>query len=169
MNRICTLTLAATSLLFLTMVLPAGEAAAQSAKDLVGSWTLVSLTAGEGDKKSEPYGPSPHGLMMIDASGRFSITIARKGVPKFAGNSRTKGTAEENQAAVHGSIAYFGKYTVSEADKMLSMTVEASNYPNFEGSSQKRLIALKGDELTLTNPNPSAGGGAATQVWRRAK
>ena len=169
MYRFYTLTFATLSLLALATALSAGTAAAQSAKDLIGSWTLVSITVGEGDKKAEPYGANPHGVMMIDANGRFSITIVRAGVPKFAGNNRAKGTVEENQAAVHGSLAYFGKYSVSEADKMLSVSIEASSYPNFEGSSQQRRIALKGDELTLTNPNPSGGGGAATQVWKRAK
>jgi hypothetical protein len=137
--------------------------------NLVGSWTLVSITAGEGDQKSEPYGADPHGVMMIDGDGRFSIAIVRAGVPKFAGNNRTKGTAEENQAAVHGSLAYFGKYSVSAADKRLNLKIEASTYPNFEDTSQERRIALTDDILTLTNPNPSAGGGAATQVWKRVK
>jgi hypothetical protein len=32
----------------------------QTAKErLVGSWTLVSLTAGEGADQSLPYGPNP--------------------------------------------------------------------------------------------------------------
>jgi hypothetical protein len=49
------------------------------------------------------------------------------------------------------------------------MRVEASTYPNFEGTNQKRKFSLQGDELTLTNAAPSGGGGVATQVWKRVK
>lgn len=93
----------------------------------------------------------------------------RQGVPKFASKNRTKGTDEENKAAVLGSLAYFGTYTIGEADSSITVKIEASNYPNFAGETQKRVLAFKGDELTVTNPAPSGGGGVATQAWKRAK
>jgi Lipocalin-like domain len=106
---------------------------------------------------------------LIDRSGHFSIVIVRADIPKFASNNREKGTAEENQAAVHGSLAYFGTYAVDEANHALTVRIESSTYPNFEGSEQKRLYTLSGDTLTLANPTPSAGGGTAVQVRRRAR
>src|ERR1700737_3978308 len=82
---------------------------------LVGSWVLVSLISGEGAEPTLPYGPNPKGTMMVDANGRFSITVLRSDLPKFASNNRMTGTADENSAIVHGSIAYFGTYTIDEA------------------------------------------------------
>lgn len=161
----------ATPLLIAAMALGAVPAAAQdkpAKEQIVGSWTLASITVGEGANKAEPYGPNPKGTLMIDRNGRFSIVIVRAGIPKFAANNREKGTAEENQAAVHGSLAYFGTYAVNEADRMLTVRIESSTYPNFEGSEQKRLFTLAGDTLSLANPAPSAGGGTAIQVWRRS-
>ena len=147
----------------------AGSAQAQSLKQqAVGAWTLVSVTV-DGPAKSEPYGPSPHGVMFIDASGRFSVSIVRAGVPKFASNNRTTGTDTENAAAVHGSLNYFGTYSVDESDKSITVKIEASSYPNFEGVSQKRSLAVEGDEMTVTNAQPSGGGGVARQIWKRAK
>lgn len=147
----------------------AGAANAQAVKQqAVGTWTLVSVTV-DGPTKSEPYGPNPHGIMFLDAGGRFSVSIVRDGIPKFASNNRTKGTDAENTAAVHGSLAYFGSCTISEPDSSITVKIEASNYPNFGGESQKRVLAFNGDELIVTNPAPSGGGGVAKQIWKRAK
>jgi Lipocalin-like domain len=136
---------------------------------LVGAWTMVSDTVDQGGTKVEPFGPSPKGSMIVTGDGRFSIVLTRPDVPKFASSSRTGGTAEENKAAMAGGIGYFGTYTVSEADKTVNLHVEASTFPNWSGSDQKRIVALSGDDLTVTNPTPSIGPGTATLVWKRAK
>jgi len=160
----------ATLLLVLCAVaLPAGDAAGQTAKDMVGSWTLVSSTIAQGDKKVEPFGPSPKGAMMLDADGHFMITLTRGDLPRFAVNNREKGAPEENTAVVRGSIAYFGTYAFSEADGAMTVRIRGGTFPNWDGTEQKRLITLSGDELTYTSTNPSAGGGTARVVWRRSK
>ena len=144
----------------------AGSAQAQSLKQqAIGTWTLVSVKVGDG----EPYGPSPHGVMFLDAGGRFSVAIVRAGIAKFASNNRTTGTDVENAAAVHGSLNYFGTYSIDESDKSITVKIEASSYPNFEGVSQKRALAANGDEMTVTNAAPSGGGGVATQIWKHAR
>ena len=168
MNLFRTLTRITMSLLFLAVALPAGDAAGQTAKELVGAWTLVSVTVEQGGKKVEPFGPNPNGSLMLDGNGHFSIVVVRPGVPKFASNNRVAGTVEENKAAYAGSLAYFGTYSIGEADRMISMQIEGSTFPNWNGTEQKRLFTLAGDQLTLTNPTGSVGG--TTQiVWRRAK
>ena len=168
MNHL-TLSAIGLSALIAGVTFPREEAAAQMAKDVVGSWTIVSATNERNGQKYEPYGPNPIGSLMLDGR-RFSIIILRSNRPKFASNDREKGTPEENQATVHGSIAYFGTYTVNEADKTLLLHVEGSTFPNWEGADQKRLITAVGDELRYTNPTPSGGGGGTAQlVWKRAK
>jgi hypothetical protein len=163
-----TLTLTTMSLLLLAVALPGRDAAGQTTKELVGAWALVAVTVEQGGKKVEPFGPNPNGSLMLDANGHFSIVVVRPGVPKFASNNRVAGTAEENKAAYTGSLAYFGTYSTGEADRMISMHIEGSTFPNWNGTEQKRLFTLAGDQLTLTNPNGSVGG--TTQiVWRRAK
>src|SRR5437588_10772535 len=85
----------------LAVSLMTGSAVGQSGKSdqeqLVGTWALASITVGEGADQTLPYGPSPKGLMMVDASGHFTITVMRSGLPKFAADSRMTGTPEETR------------------------------------------------------------------------
>jgi Lipocalin-like domain len=166
--NIRTLTRATMLPLLVTVALPADDASGQAAKGLMGAWTLVSVTVEQDGKKVEPFGSNPNGSLMLDSNGHFSIVVVRPGVLKFASNNRVAGTAEENTAAVRGSLGYFGTYSLSEADRLISMHIEGSTFPNWNGTEQKRMFTLEGDQLTLTNPTGSAGG--TTQiVWRRAK
>src|SRR6266571_198948 len=118
MNRRNTLAAISASLLLLSLAVPAGDAAAQGAKSLVGTWTMVSNdTIDASGKKTPTFGPNARGSLIFASNGRYSVNIARAGLPKFASDNRAKGTAEENQAVIAGSIAHFGKYTVDEKDK----------------------------------------------------
>ena len=52
---------------------------------LLGSWMLISHEAARPDgSKAFPYGPSPQGIAIFDASGRFIITVMRSGRSKYA-------------------------------------------------------------------------------------
>ena len=144
-----------------------GHTGKSDKEQLVGSWILMSLTAGDGSK--EPYGPDPKGTMMVDANGRFSITVVRSDLPRFASNNRMTGTSGENTAIVQGCIAYFGTYSIDEATHVITVNVEGSTFPNFDGGTQTRILSFSGDEMTYLNPTPSMGGGTAKVTYRRAK
>ncbi len=163
MNRRNTLAAIAASLLLLSLAVPAGDAAAQSMKSVAGSYTLVSASV------VTAYGPNARGRMMLGADGRYSIVLARATLPKFASNSRIKGTADEYKAVVEGSIAYFGTYTVDDGGKAITFNIEVSTFPNFDGTSQKRPIKVAGDLLTYTVTTTSAPGPSADVVWKRIK
>ena len=66
-----------------------GRPAGTTAEKLVGTWRLVSETAHQGDKTTQPLGPNPLGMMMFDRGGRFMLLISRPGLPKFAAASGT--------------------------------------------------------------------------------
>ena len=169
MNRRNTLAATATSLLLLSLALPAGNAAAQSAKSLVGTWMHVSNdTIDASGKKAPTFGPNPRGSLIFTDNGRYSINIARASLPKFASDNRAKGTPEENQAVVSGSIAHFGKYTVDEKDKTFTFHIETSTYPNWDSTAQKRPFTVSGDELRYGVSSGSAGG-RVELVWKRGK
>ena len=159
MGRLGMLALAVAALIGLA----AGGAPAQQKplKDqVVGTWSLVS---------GSQIGPDANGLLILDGSGQMSMQIMRPGRPKFASNSRVRGTPEENQAAVQGMISYFGRYSVDDADKTLTYQIERSSYPNWDGTEQKRPFTVTADELRYTNPAPSSGGAPAQLVWKRLK
>jgi hypothetical protein len=114
---------------------------------LVGHWQLVSVTANE----RTPYGANPQGSMFLDAGGHFSMIVISDG------NAR--------------SVAYFGTYTVSDADKLMSLRIEDSTgggSPNASGRDLKRLVALSGDELTMQNQTPAGAPGNIKLTWKRA-
>jgi hypothetical protein len=141
-----------------------------TAKDLVGSWTLVSVTLEHDGKKTELYGAHPHGLQIRDADGHVAVIITKSELPKFTGNDRMAGTPEENKAIVQGTLAYFGTSTVNEADKTITTHIESCTFPNWNGTDRKVTFNISGDELdTVSTATPSTGTGTARLVWRRAK
>ena len=57
--------------------LPREEAVAQTAKDLMGTWTLVSITLEQDSKKTDYYGPNAQGQLIFDPNGHFSEILIR--------------------------------------------------------------------------------------------
>ena len=131
---------------------------------LLGTWT--SFEATQDSTKSQPMGATPEGFIMFDINGHFAFLLSRPGRAKFAANNREQGTPDENKETVQGSLGYSGTYSVS--DNTLIFNVEASTYPNAEGTEQKRSITLTDDELKYTNPAATAGG-TSVAVLKRVK
>jgi hypothetical protein len=141
------------------------------AQQLIGAWTLVASYQERPDgTRFDTFGPNPKGIMIFDQSGRMSLQMARSDRPKFSSNNRLTGTPEENKAAVQGLLSYFGRYEVQETERTVVITVDASSFPNQDGTAQKRPVEISGDELRWTNPVPSRGEfSAAYIIWRRAR
>ncbi len=141
----------------------------QSLKEqLVGTWTLLSWEQKKGDgTKVERYGTSPKGIAFLDAGGRYIITVMRSDRAKYASNALWQGSAEENKETADGTITYFGTYSISEADSSIAVYVEGSSFPNWNGTDQKRFVAIAGDQLTLTVRPP--GGDVVDVIWKRSK
>ena len=149
------------------LALPVGTASAQVDKELVGAWTIVSITSEQGDTKTEPYGSDVKGTQIFNADGRFAVVVMRGDLPKVASNKRETATPEESLKIAHGSLGYFGSYTTNATDKSMTMQIEYSTFANFTGTTQKRSYTISGDTMTITNPTASSGG-AAKVVLKRA-
>ena len=145
-----------------------GSARAQAQDDLRGTWVLVSSVTEKDGKKTEQFGSGAIGMMTLDATGHFMLTIIGPDLPRFASNNRAGGTPEENKAVMSKSIAMLGTYAHNGADKTLTFKVESSTFPNWNGTQQKRMIVtLSKDELIYITPTASSGGvGSVTR--RRA-
>ena len=156
----------------LTLVTLPGSSVAQqqSLKDqLVGSWIFVGSTGKSADGRPA-WGANPKGQLIFEANGQYSSMIMRSDIPKYASNIRMRGTADENRATVQGVIASYGTYTVDEADRSYTIQIEASSFPNWNGSKQKRtVISVTPDELKIDNPTPSYGGPATELTYKRVK
>lgn len=144
-------------------------ALAQSASDIVGTWTLVSSITEKDGTRTDQFGSGAKGMLMLDADGHFMLTIIGPDLPKFASNNRAAGTPDENRTVVSKSIAMIGTYSVSSVDKTLIFKVDSATFPNWNGTEQKRLLSSSTrDELKYITPMASSGG-VGTVTWKRAK
>jgi hypothetical protein len=126
----------------------AGSAAGAPAIDkrqLVGTWVLVSNTPTSPNART--FGPND-GVAIFEANGRFALSLVRSDLPKIASNNRDTGTPDENKAIVQGSIAYFGTYSVSEADGTVTLHIERS-------SSQTGMALIRNDLSYRSLPTSS--------------
>ena len=166
MNRPTTLALSTMTLLCLGVV-TFNPTLAQTAKEHVGTWALVSSDTVRPDGSRAPtFDGKATGILIFGSDGRFFYLYSREEIPKFASNNRNTGSPEENAAVVKGSIATYGTYSV--ADKNFTLKIEHSTFPNWVGATQPRTITVTGDEMKWTNPAGS-GGGVVELVLKRVK
>jgi hypothetical protein len=140
-------------------------------EQLIGTWLQVSIdgTFADGTKR-QLFGPNPKGIAIYTRDGYFSLMQSRADLFKLESSNRATATAEEAKAVVAGSIAYFGKYSVDEVGKVITIDIQGSTFANQIGSTtdNKRIItSLTADELKLTNPT-SASGLKLELAFRRA-
>lgn len=139
-------------------------------KQFVGTWTLVSIRYTRPDGSAiEPFGPNAKGMLIFDGM-RFATQVMAANLPKFASNNRMVGTPQEYEAISHGVVAYFGTYTVNPADRIVTLHIARSSFPNWQGTDQQRKFEFVGDELRYTAASTTANPAEAAQlVWKRAR
>ena len=171
MNRPSPLAIGTIAVLSLSVAFSAAALAQEkSLKDqLIGSWIITSNNAVAPDgTKYQLFGANPKGIVVFDSSGQYVQIFVNPDVPKFKINNRLKGTPEENAAAVHGTTATFGTWSVDEGSKTVTVRYVGGIFPNQAGTDGKRTVSVTGDELKVSNPNPGSGG-TADSVFKRAK
>src|SRR5947209_16963057 len=109
---------------------PAGAIAQQALKDqLVGTWLLVlAENVNANGSTTNIFGPHGKGILIFQPNGRFAYVLINPDVPKFASNNRAIGTPTEFEAAYKGSLASFGTYSVSEADRTFVFQMEYNTF-----------------------------------------
>src|SRR5262249_12414043 len=132
---------------------------------LIGAWSVVSVVVDADGKRTEPFGPTPKGMFIFTADGHFATNIIGSDRQKFASNNRATGTADENKAAVTGNISMFGPYAVG-SDGSIDFHIVGSSFPNWDGTKQKRLVEIKGEEIIWKNPAASTGGSESIRLQR---
>ena len=160
-------------LLSASMAFAAADALAQAklTRDkLVGAWEISSVEATRADgSKFDPWAGKLVSTVIFLPNGRYSVTLVRNDLPKIAAKDRMKGTPEEYQAIVQGTLTHFGTYSLDEATGVYTLNVEGSSYPNDVGTKQSRKINMfTGDEMQTTNPTPTTGTSAVVR-FRRVK
>jgi len=149
----------------------AQQSPAPAQRQFVGTWSLVSIHYVEKDgRKVEPFGPGAEGMLVFDAGGSFATQVMAANRPRFASNNRMIGTPEENKAVSQGVVAYFGTYTVDESNHVVTLHIEQSSFPNWNGTDQQRRFAFTADELRYTAASSTANPAESAElVWKRVR
>lgn len=117
---------------------------------LVGTWRLVSFEDHPDQGPVEfPFGSSPKGLLIYDATGHMSIQIMKTPHPKVASGDEGNATPEEKIALFDSYVAYFGTYEVDAARGVVIHHVEGDFSDTYIGIAQERPYELAGDRLVL--------------------
>lgn len=138
---------------------------------LAGTYELVAVDNILADgSRVHLYGDAPQGLLIFDTQGNYALQIFSPERQKFAANDKSKGTDEENRAAVKGGNAHFGTYNIDKANGTVTFNIQHASFPNWEGTQQKRPFTLMGNVFKYTVPAPTTGGAVTGEVvWRKVE
>jgi hypothetical protein len=149
----------------------ASPAAAQTPPNkVVGTWRPISATVEVNGVTSLPYGSEPQGMLVFTSDMHFVLLLRDPRIPRFASNERGQGTNEENKAAMAGTLALSGRYSVDPAGNFSGNVVEGSNFPNWIGdvrTTKELTMVIQGDRLIENFQRP--GGAKVTIVWERVR
>jgi hypothetical protein len=158
MNRLTTLTVATVFLLCIGVAFPAN---AQSLQEKIrGTWTLSSGSENYTDgKKLTPWAT---GNLILNRTGHYSFFLIGKDQPKTSPSVRTP---------VGPVVAYYGTYTVDEANNVVTFKVDQAASPLQTGTTRIQKVSFSGDIMTFTGSELKTPEGTMTPVneWRKAK
>jgi len=142
---------------------------AQNHINITGTYRLVSVdNIDKAGNRTHLYGDNPQGLLIFDEKGNYTLQIMSAGRPNFATADKSKGTVDENRAAVKGCNTHFGTYAIDEAVKTITFNIATASFPNWEGTQQKRPFTLNDGIFKYVVPAPTTGNGVTGEVvWKR--
>ncbi len=143
-----------------------------STERFTGTWRLLACEGQWSDGRvTHPYGDEPGGLLVYDGRGSFSGQIMARERPAFATGNLLKGSDAEVRTAFEGYVAYYGNYSVDEAEGLMIHQVEGSFFPNWIGERQIRKFEFTSDGRLRLSTLPIKGARAELTVvllWKRA-
>jgi hypothetical protein len=136
---------------------------------VAGTYSLILVDNLSSDgNKVHLYGEHPHGILIMDDQGNYSLQIVSEGRPKFVSGDKSKGTDEENKLAIQGCNAHFGTYTVDAEKHTITFSIHHASFPNWEGAKQVRPFEFDGKIFKYSVPAPTTGGRVSGEVvWQR--
>lgn len=141
---------------------------------LVGTWHLrpreVRDTAGS--LVPSPLGEDPIGSLIHDPDGNFAAQFMRRDRDDDAATADqplTSAVTANNTGAVAGYDAYFGRYSVDDADGTVTQTLVAALSPGAVGQTITRAMTVEGDTLHIRVDTTTPDGEPATISLRWAR
>jgi Lipocalin-like domain len=148
------------AILFVILLLLASSttARADDRTALVGSWRLVSYEDRDAIGTTVyPYGKAPEGLLVYLATGHMAVQMMKTPPPSVASDDWDRFTPQEKVALFDGYVAYFGKFEVDPARKVVTHLPVADLSRLYVGKREERHYQLTGDRLVLSETWTQSG------------
>jgi hypothetical protein len=138
-----------------------GVGAPQPASAIVGTWRVVHFDNIENGKVYHRFGEKPLGLFVYTADGHVAIQASNPANPicvapatKYDQGRRDETntpacTSKQMQALIDGTIAYWGTYSVDQAEGVVIHYVKSDLANGYTGTEQRRPFKLEGDRLEI--------------------
>ncbi len=121
-----------------------------SGNPIVGTWRLVSFEIrSKDDKVIYPFGDNPVGYLIYGEDGFMSVSIMKAKRSKCDAVVLSLASLDEKVEAAESYLSYSGRYEIKK--NVIIHHVELSLFSNWIGMPQKRILELKGNELSLTS------------------
>jgi hypothetical protein len=139
------------------------------ARTLVGSWELVhwQISYPATGRVAEPFGQDARGLIVYAPDGYMSVLMHR--AARLPGRAWGAALSECEQAQGFTSyIHYAGRWRIEQGEVVHD--VQHALHPDLVGTQQRRRVALRGDQLTLSGEERFDAAGsirAHSVLWRR--
>jgi len=139
--------------------------------DVVGTWQLMSRedrTLDGGVRVDPGLGADPIALLIYDRNGNFAAQFMKRDRSRDS-PADSDSAGSNNSRARGGYDAYFGKYTVDDADGTVTQRLDGALSPENVGLVLTRTMQVRNGELTI-QLETTAGDGERiirTLRWRR--
>lgn len=137
---------------------------------LPGTWRLesrIDVTA-SGERRPEPsLGEDPVALLIYDRSGHFAAQFMKRDRSVTVPDGPSG--ALNNSRAQGGYDAYFGTFTVDDAQGTVTQRLLGALSQENVGSVLTRAMRVRGDTLVIELPTTSGDGARVTRTltWKR--
>lgn len=137
---------------------------------LVGTWELYSREdrTPAGELRVDPtLGAEPVALLYYDRNGHFAAQFMKRDRSEVEAEGGSAGP--NNSRARGGYDAYFGAYSVNDADGTVTQRLTGALSPENVGQVLTRGMTVRGDELVIELETASVSGEPVTRTlrWRR--
>lgn len=145
-------------------------------RDLIATWELVSRIdrTAAGERRLEPLlGDEPVALLYYDRTGHFAAQFMKRdriASPASGADTAAAASAAPNNSRARGGYdAYFGTYTVDDAQGTVTQRLLGALSPENVGQLLTRAMTVQGDVLTIKLETATTSGEPVTRtlIWRR--
>ena len=146
----------------------ASDQAKSTLPSLQGTWRMHAAYEILADgRRVTTYTEHPHGLLMIDHEGHYSLQIFHPNRRRLD-NGKAAASIDELKDAVIGSSTHFGKISIDHAKKQLIFQIKVASFANWNGSTQIRDFQFDNGLLSYQVPaSASPNGTIAYSIWKR--